>query len=335
MDTRSRCSAPQGGNQALKPASGPVKEYPASTAEEFWEVLSPQKYLFGPHEKPIFRGQARAWDLGQEKAWDLEPSILRKGKHPVYAIPLLRSIPEASEVRILAEIIALHTFTGYCDSTGLRIPGDSEEFRTKYLDPTRVMDSFIFHRQIWPSHEYFNIMALAQHYGVPTRLLDWTHSSYIAAYFAASSGLEDEQTKGGLAVWALNTENIAHTLRDLEIIRVPGSNNVNVAAQRGLFTLLRQRYTRGKPFEGPHCLNHYIESSKSQDLAKITLPAQEAPKIIDLCERHGVTGATLFPDFYGAAKATRDNLACWLRSQWSDGRDIRAQTLPVCASGST
>jgi hypothetical protein len=190
------------------------------------------------------------------------------------------------------------------------------------------MDSFIFHRKLWPSDEYFEIMALGQHFGLPTRLLDWSRRSYVAAYFAASSALE-RKNDGKLAVWGFNTEN-KYKLKNVQIISVPGGNNANVAAQSGLFTLLMQEYKRGKPFEGSHCLDDYIVSCKNHDLAKITLPVREAPKIIDLCERHGVTAATLYPDFYGPAKATLVSMACWSRSEWSDGQDIRIQTLPVC-----
>lgn len=153
----------------LEKIDGPVTEYRASTTEDFWEVLCPQKYLFGPHNKSIFRGQTNA-------VWQLEPSILRKNNnHHIYSSLVFRSGPEQSEHRIFAEIHALSAFDSYCDSAGLRIPSDSEEFGRVYLHPP----------------------------------------------------------------------------------------------------------------------------------------------------------ATLYPDFYGAAKATLDSLACWSESKWTDGQDIRAQTLPV------
>lgn len=155
-------------------------------------------------------------------------------------------------------------------------------------------------------------MALAQHHGLPTRLLDWSRSSYVAAYFAASQALANREANR-FAVWALNTEHIPFLLPNIRIIRVPGSNNANVAAQAGLFTILRQEYSKGKSFAGPQCLAEYIQSCGRHDLVKISLPIVEAPKVIDLCERHGVTAAVLFPDFRGAAQATLDYLACSAR----------------------
>jgi len=299
--------------------AGSIREYAASAAEELWEVLSPQRYLFGPHERPIFRGHS-------DSAWELRPLILRDRNHPIHSAVLFRSRPETSDARIFAEIATLSTFANYCDSTGLRIPFDSKEFRTNFLDPTKVMDSFIFHRRLWPSPEYYELMALAQHYGLPTRLLDWSHRSYVAAYFAASAALSPRINNAErLAVWALDAQMML-SLKRIEIIQVPGSNNANVAAQAGVFTLLRQEYAQGEPFTGPECLDDYVASSSSSPLIKITLPLTEAPKIIDLCERHGITQATLFPDFYGAARATLENQACWARAQWTDGRDIRAKT---------
>lgn len=308
---------------------GPIRKFPATSAEEFWDYLSPQKNLFGRASKPVFRGQ----QCGQESApWHLEPSILRAGKHPIYS-SVFGSSPDVSEHRIFAEIALLDSFANYCDSSGLAIPGDCPSLR-KHLDPTTVMDEFILHRQIWPSEEYFQIMALAQHHNLPTRLLDWTRRSYVAAYFAASTALANASAdQGGLAVWALDTQ--APTLKDLKFIKIPGSNNPNIAAQAGLFTLLVQGYKRGQPFVGPHSLDEYVISRNSDGLAKITLPGSEAPKVIDLCEKYGITSATLYPDYYGAAKASLERLDCWKRSEWTDGRDICIGQSPVCAKDPT
>ncbi len=155
----------------------------------------------------------------------------------------------------------------------------------------------------------------------------------LAAYFAASGALRDDKPQNGrLAVWAFDPENIRISLKKIQVIPVPGSNNANIAAQSGLFTLLTQEYTRGQPFQGSQYLDEYVADCGSQDLAKVTVPMTEAPKIIDLCERHGVTAATLYPDFYGAAKATLDSLACWAKSEWTDGKDIQAQRLRVPSS---
>jgi hypothetical protein len=48
-------------------------------------------------------------------------------------------------------------------------------------------------------------LALMQHYGAPTRLLDWTYSFFVALYFAIESAGQSE-----CAVWALNTDWMVH-----------------------------------------------------------------------------------------------------------------------------
>ncbi len=49
------------------------------------------------------------------------------------------------------------------------------------------------------SSEYYSFM---QHYGIPTRLLDWTENGALALYFAVSGGTYDEDVRR--VVWVMN-----------------------------------------------------------------------------------------------------------------------------------
>ena len=62
------------------------------------------------------------------------------------------------------------------------------------------------HRDVVVNDSFWHWLALAQHHGLPTRLMDWTHSPMVALHFATAN-TEKYDTDG--AVWSINYE-LAH-----------------------------------------------------------------------------------------------------------------------------
>ena len=133
-------------------------------------------------------------------------------------------------------------------------------------------------------------------------------ASYVAAYFAISGIVAGLARKGrgsdSLAVWVMNVDVGPSVAQGLEVIQVPSGNNANLAAQAGWFSLLRV-------FEGKDLValdRFFIDEPPfpPTELKKVTLPISEAPALFNLCRLYGITGATLFPSYYGAALAALD-----------------------------
>lgn len=153
-----------------------------------------------------------------------------------YRTPFIRS---ASELQFKRETYVLLKFLNYCDRIGLRIQV-TEKVRRWLHNFTRYQYEM---ETIWPEFEFFEIISLAQHYGLPTRALDWSYDYKIALYFAVEDALKKDSED--CVLWAFNyrllednygVNKYRYEIPKLEIYRPEYNSNPNLNAQKGLFT---------------------------------------------------------------------------------------------------
>ena len=211
--------------------------------------------------------------------------------------------------QVWAEREVLKNFLEVGDAIGLTLPEDTQALRRWFDLPVEAC-------RLWPPNEIRSLMALAQHHGVPTRLLDWTRSPLKAAWFAATEAAASNDQSGLLSVWALSLElleMIGNEPKPFSIITAPSATNSNLRAQEGVFTLAHQISCDQQPIDRTP-FDELLRSSFSKHQVKapgpwfhrVTLPRSQAADLEFGLAMEGVTRATLFPDFYGVVGAMKD-----------------------------
>lgn len=142
------------------------------------------------------------------------------------------------ELQFKRELYVLLKFLDFSDRNGLKVTAD-------YTVRENIHNYFHYSSKFWPKMEFIEIISLAQHYGIPTKVLDWTYDYKVALYFTLKDILEDKNKYSDGVLWAFNYKlfennplDINNFFNRLHFYRPEYDNNPNLRAQKGLFSFL-------------------------------------------------------------------------------------------------
>ena len=294
-----------------------IETHDFASADEMFEFFSPWGESSNL-EGFIFRGHS-------QDSYELIPTALRPNNVDWFwkTCGLSRPIEPQHNWQtwqVKGEYSVLRAFYRLADQRGLDVPV-SERVRLNLAQEFDFLGLNSPHESdIWIPKDLLETAALAQHYGIPTRLLDWTYDIFIALFFALTGAIEND---GKLEIWALNKEHLSSlkpTVNrvNIDFITPHYANNPNLSAQKGLFThwpvQLPSMVNEMQLFQSGRVtlvdrrpLNALVaENYRSEEnipiFKRFTLLCSEAKRGCNILSRLGYDAARIFPGYNGVAE---------------------------------
>ena len=265
----------------------------------------------------IYRGESSV-------KYSLLPSILRKeGREKLYIFTNSRADKKIKNGLYIELFDTLKIFYEIANRQGLYTPDNTILQIQHGIASSLFTSGFIANNKI--NHEYYELIALAQHYNIPTPFLDWTNDFNVALFFAFRSAIYKIYEKlcsdsfsnafsDKITIWALDRGTLQLAYKDilLRFITPRYANNPNLAAQKGTFSYHNINIDIDTQIENIQStpLDIYLKSIEKNFtkpiLYKFTLPYAEVIYGFIYLQKIGYTYSKIFPGYASISTEMED-----------------------------